>query len=84
MPDGVVNPFHTKDDEFIRLIKELAETNPDDAGAIYHAIVTRMVDLAWFAPVLRTGMIFAWGDRIETPLTALQYPNPAVYEPAKG
>ena len=81
MPDGVVNPFHSKDDEFIRLIKKLAETDPDKAGDIYHAIVTRMVDLAWFAPVLRTGMIFAWNDRIETPLTGLQYPNPAFYQP---
>lgn len=78
MPTGVVNPFKTVDNDMIALMDRIAGTNPEKAADDYKALIKLIVERAWFAPILRTGGIFAWNNTVGNTLNSLSFPNPTM------
>ncbi|MDR1388322.1 MAG: ABC transporter substrate-binding protein [Propionibacteriaceae bacterium] len=50
-PGALFNPFRTQDDQITELYDQLAKAPADQVEALSQQIETRLVELAWFAPV---------------------------------
>jgi peptide/nickel transport system substrate-binding protein len=51
MPGALFNPFRTEDDQITELYSKLSVAPAEDIEDIAQQIETRLVELAWFAPV---------------------------------
>lgn len=50
-PTALFNAFHSTDDELTALSEQLAAAAPDEVKVLSEKIETRIVELAWYAPV---------------------------------
>jgi peptide/nickel transport system substrate-binding protein len=80
---GTFNPFGSTDAQLTSLLNKAAAT-PGKAGTkLYQQAMTRVVDLGWFIPVVRSDSVYLAGSKIGGITTGPNnsYPNPAFFYP---
>ncbi len=66
-PKGSLNPYGSEDAELARLIAEASNLPADKADAAWKKVYARVVDLAWFAPIGATHVVYFASDKVKMP-----------------
>ncbi|MBB5938577.1 ABC transporter substrate-binding protein [Streptomyces zagrosensis] len=76
LPEGVVNPFHTSDEQMEKLYREAAALPASKSSAKWRALSARVSHQAWFAPVMMQKAVFIAPEGLEGYSDNASYPNP--------
>ncbi|MFD0661144.1 ABC transporter substrate-binding protein [Thermocatellispora tengchongensis] len=84
LPGGVGNPFGVIDEQVADLVRRAAAAPAEESGELYRRMQARIVDLAWFVPVVRTDTLYYVGDGVTGVETtgAEQIPYPLNFRPS--
>ena len=66
-PNGSLNVYHTQDAELTRLLAEASAISIDKAEPAWKKVYSRVVDLAWFVPVVASHVVYFAADSVTAP-----------------
>ncbi len=59
-PTGALNPFHSSDSQVVALFNKAQQQPADQVDPTWKKLMARIVELAWFAPVLSPALGYVY------------------------